>query len=114
METIEDIVAPYDDYNRVAPHTEYIWVRRGQYYDYVHRTTATVVRLPAVVLAYDSDTGMFGREDNDVVTFYDKHGNADMEGLRRRVREAGGYLALDNYTLHIKHYIDIYGNILNL
>lgn len=104
----------YDEYNLRCDHTEYCWVRRGRFFDFIHRETGKNISLPGVVMAYDTETGMFGKNENGTVSLFDESGIENVIRLRKIVCEAGGYLTLTNYTYNIQHVIDVYGNILNI
>lgn len=104
----------YDEYNLRYYHTEYCWARRGRYFDFIHRRTGKSFSLPGVVMAYDTDKGMFGKNENGTVSFFEESGIENVIKLRKLVCEAGGYLTLTNYTYNIQHIIDVYGNILNI
>lgn len=82
----------YEDFNLKDKTTEYIWARRGSYYDYIHRHSGDVIVLPCVVMAYDTPSGMFGKNQFGRVTFYDKTGTADWGMLRSAVLDGEGIL----------------------
>lgn len=104
----------YEDFNLKDFSTEYIWARRGLFYDYIHRGSGEIVVLPNIVMAYDTPVGMFGKNGLGKVTFYNETGTADWVKLRTAVLCKEGHLTLSNYTLNIQNIIDIYGNILNI
>lgn len=105
----------YDEYNLKCDNTEYCWARRGRYFDFIHRSSGNCISLPGIVLAYDTEFGMFGKDEvEETVSFFDEFGVEDSYTLRKIVAEAGGYLTLINYTYNIEHIIDVYGNILNI
>ncbi len=104
----------YEDYNLKDNSTEFLWAKRGKYYDYIERKTGRIFGLPTITMAYDTPTGMFGKDERDVVSVYSVAGFADRERLREIVQQEKGYLSLNNYTYHLTHIIDINGNVLNI
>lgn len=104
----------YDEYNLRCDHTEYCWVRRGRFFDFIHRGTGESFSLPGIVMAYDTEAGMFGKNENGTISLFEESGIENVIRLRQMVCEAGGYLTLTNYTYNIQHVIDVYGNILNI
>lgn len=103
----------YEEYNLKDPNTEYVWCRRGKYYDYICRATGEIVGMAGVIMAYDTEYGIFGRVEGDKVVYVERGIGVKMCDLRKRVMEAGGYLRLCNHTYNLQHVIDVYGNILN-
>lgn len=118
FDTIKDICfnndGRYDEYNLRCNHTEYYWAKRGRFFDFIHRETGKNFSLPGIVLAYDTEVGMFGMNENGTVSLFDESGLENVIRLRKIVYEAGGYLTLTNYTYNIQHIIDVYGNVLNI
>jgi len=104
----------YDDINTKPNHTEFLWAQKGHFFDYIHRKTGDIVSPPGVIMAYDTETGIFGRCNHFKVSYFDKTGLDNPEELRKIVMNAGGYLELQNHTFNIQHYIDVNGIILNL
>lgn len=104
----------YDEYNLRCNHTEYCWARRGRFFDFIHRETGKCFSLPGIVMAYDTEAGMFGKNENGTISLFEESGIENVMRLRQIVYEAGGYLTLTNYTYNIQHVIDVYGNILNI
>lgn len=104
----------YDEYNLKCDYTEYCWVRRGRFFDFFHRETGKSFSLPGIVMAYDTEVGMFGKNENGTISLFEESGIENVMRLRQIVSEAGGYLTLTNYTYNIQHIIDVYGNILNI
>ena len=117
FDTLSNKVLPninsYDEFNLKQRNTEYCWARKGRFYDFIHRQSWKCISIPAMVMAYDTDCGMFGMDENGTVSLYDKTGRKNNFELRKIVLKEGGYLALFNYTYNIEHVIDVYGNILN-
>lgn len=104
----------YEEYNLKCIATEYCWAKRGNFFDYIHRVSGRCISLPGILMAYDTEFGMFGMNNENVVIYFDEYGYKDNLKLRKLVFEAGGYLTLNNYTYNIQHIIDVYGNILNV
>lgn len=104
----------YDELNFRDVSTEYIWVRRGEIFDYHCRADGRLISMPGVKTAYDTAYGMFGSRDNRTVEYFDEEGISRPEQLRKRVIESGGRLVLHNFTYNLLHTIDVYGNILNI
>lgn len=104
----------YDEYNLRCDHTEYCWVRRGRFFDFIHRETGKSFSLPGIVMAYDTEVGMFGKNENGTISLFEESGIENVMRLRQIVCEAGGYLTLTNYTYNIQSVIDVYGNIVNI
>lgn len=118
FDTIKDKIfksdGRYDEYNLRCEHTEYFWARRGTYFDYIHRGTGKCISLPGIIMAYDTETRMFGKNENGTISLFDDTGIENAVELRKIVCEAGGHFTLTNYTYNIQHIIDVYGNILNI
>ncbi len=106
------IPALYDVINIKREDTEYIWVRNGNIFDFVHRKTGRFISMPGAVMAYDTETAMFVMFENRKVALMDERGLNNSVGLRKTVMDNGGYLSLQNITYHTKVIIDVYGNIL--
>lgn len=106
------IPARYDVINIKREDTEYIWVRNGNIFDFVHRETGRFISMPGAVMAYDTETAMFVMFENRKVALMDERGLNNSGGLRKTVIDKGGYLSLQNITYHTKIIIDVYGNIL--
>ncbi|MDE5877014.1 MAG: hypothetical protein K2H47_05910 [Muribaculaceae bacterium] len=104
----------YEAYNLKDDTTEYLWVRRGKYYDYINRETGKLHTLPGVIMAYDTSHGLFGLGEYGKVTYFNEYGVPKPKELRQIVLKAGGHLVLNNFTYNIQHIIDVYGNILNI
>lgn len=104
----------YDDFNLADGGTEFIWAKSGKYFDFIRRADCEVIRLPSVTMAYDMAKGMVAQNEYGEVSVYNLNGVEDHIMLRKLVIEAGGYLALNNHTYHIRHIIDINGNIVNI
>ena len=109
---VED--SSYEAYNLKDNTTEYIWARRGKYYDYINRKTGRLHTLPGIIMAYDTLHGLFGLGNYRKIMYFDECGVPKPADLRRIVLEAGGHLVLNNFTYNIQHIIDVYGNILNI
>lgn len=93
---------------------EYIWAKRGRFYDYIHRASGAVISLPGIIMAYDTQYGIFGLDEYNRVCKFNENGLGCHWDLRQSVKKQGGYLTLHNHTYNIEHIIDIYGNILNV
>lgn len=104
----------YEEFNLKLNYTEYVWARKGNYFDYINRKTGKHISLPCIVMAYDTKYGMYGRDTNNKVLYFDESGVEDGIMLRKQVIDAGGYLKLTNYTYNLEDIIDVYGNILNV
>lgn len=104
----------YTEYNLRQKNTEFIWAKRGHFFDYIERCTGTLYSLPGVVMAYDTDKGMFGQDEYGKVFLFNENGVENPDMLRKIVIEAGGYLTLINFTYNVEHIIDVYGNIVNI
>ena len=95
--------------------TEYIWAKKGEYFDCIERSSSKLICLQgSVIMVYDTNEGIFGRCGQYKVCYFDRYGVNQPIELRRIVMEAGGYLELQNHTFNIQHYIDVNGIILNL
>lgn len=104
----------YDEFNLADSGTEFIWAKSGRYFDFIRRADCEVFRLPSVTMAYDTASGMVAQNEYGEVSVYNHNCAEDRFMLRKLVIEAGGYLALNNHTYHIRHIIDISGNIVNI
>lgn len=104
----------YDEMSQTVQTTQYRWIREGRFYHFVHREDGYVVRAAGLVLAYDTDEGMFGVNENGRVVCINPDGSVNSAFLRQIVMRAGGHLSLCNHDYHIEHIIDVYGNILNM
>lgn len=104
----------YEEYNLKYDNTEYCWVKRGDFFDYIKRQSGEVICLPGVTMAYDTEFGMFGKNKFETVKFFEETGVENKFKLRELVSKAGGYLTLKNYTYNIEDVIDVYGNIINI
>ena len=104
----------YDEMSQTVQTTQYRWIREGRFYHFVHREDGYVVRAAGLVLAYDTDEGMFGVNENGRVVCINPDGSVNPAILREMVICAGGHLSLCNHDYHIEHIIDVYGNILNV
>lgn len=104
----------YDEYNLKDVSTEYVWARRNDFFDYIHRASGRVISLPGIIMAYDTQYDIFGLDEHNRVCKFNENGVETHWGLRQSVQMQGGYLTLHNYTYNIEHIIDIYGNILNI
>ena len=104
----------YEEYNLKHASTEYLWARRGKFYDFIHRESGRIISLPGIEFAYDTSEGMIALSEKEKVCCFNESGLEDVQLLRRIVSDSGGYLVLHNFTYNIQHIIDIYGNILNL
>lgn len=108
-------ISGYDEINsKPNNQTDFFWARKGRFYDFIHRKTGDVVSPPGVIMAYDTETGIFGRCNHFKVSYFDNTGLEKPEELRRIVMNAGGYLELQNHKFNIQHFIDVNGIILNL
>ncbi len=104
----------YEEYNLKHLYTEYCWVRKGRFYDYIHRQSGKRISLPGIIMAYDTEFGMLGKDEFGKVSYFEETGVENNLKLRELVSQAGGYLTLINYTYNVEHIIDVYGNILNI
>lgn len=104
----------YEEYNLRAGHTQYLWARRGRFYDFIHRESGRLISLPGVIMAYDSDLGIWGQDERGRVGVFTENGTVDPDCLRAEAIAHGGYISLTNYTYNLNHVIDVYGNILNI
>lgn len=104
----------YEEFNLKQNYTEYVWARKGSFFDYINRKTWKHISLPCVVMAYDTKCGMFGKDTSNKVLYFNESGVEDENMLRKQVIGAGGYLKLTNYTYNLEDIIDVYGNILNV
>lgn len=104
----------YEEYNLKNTSTEYMWARKGKFYDFIQRKTGKIISLPGVEFAYDTLFGMLAVSGAERAACFNDMGLEDPGQLRKDVMGAGGYLVLNNYTYNVQHVIDIYGNILNL
>ena len=104
----------FDEISHTIQTTQYRWLREGNYYHFIHRETGVLIRAIGLVMAYDTDQGMFGVNENGRVVCINKDGSINTTFLRQSVVNAGGYLSLCNHDYHIEHIIDVYGNILNI
>lgn len=104
----------FDEMSQTVQNTQYRWIREGHFYHFIHRETGSYVRVTGLIMAYDTDEGMFGINENGRVVCIDSDGLTNAMNLRQAVMRAGGYLALCNHGYHIEHIIDVYGNILNI
>lgn len=92
---------------------EYLWVKTGNFYDFVSRNSGQRMHIPGMILAYDTSYGMYGINEYRKVICYNEKGISASEHFRRMVKNAGGYITLRNLTLKIEHVVDINGNIIN-
>ena len=104
----------YNEMSQTVQTTQYRWIREGRYYHFVHRKDGYLVRTPGLILAYDTDEGMFGINENGRVVCLNPDGSVNSALLRQMVISAGGHLHLCNHDCHIEHFVDVYGNILNV
>lgn len=72
------------------------------------------VHIYGIEMPYHTARGIFARVSSGKVCAFDHKGTARPELLRAEVLEHGGYLQLGNHSSNIYHYIDVYGNILNI
>lgn len=104
----------YTEYGIRQNYTQYFWAKRGKFFDYINRDTGQVISLPGIIMAYDTQYGMFGKDESGKVSYFEESGMENRLKLRQMVYEAGGYLTLTNLTYKIEDIIDVYGNILNI
>ncbi len=93
--------------------SECLWTQRHYHYDFIHRSTAEIISLPNAILPYDTQRHMIALTDQSTVTVFRPDGTADTTALRQLAISTHGYITLNNYSLHLQHTIDIYGNILS-
>lgn len=109
-----EIIPPeYDEFGSPIG-VEFIWIRKGEFYDFIEQSTGRLIRIGGISKAYDSESGMFGVNSSGRVIMIDSNGYEDPNLLRRTVMNAGGYLCLQNRNRKTEDYIDVYGNILNV
>lgn len=84
----------YDEMSQTVQTTQYRWIREGRYYHFVHRENGHVVRAAGLVLAYDTDEGMFGVNENGRVVCLNPDGSVNSAILRKMVICAGGHTKL--------------------
>lgn len=104
LEAIYDEVSPCASYSHV-------WVRKGNQWGFVDRTTREETLLYGMTRAFEADGGLFLRE-NDRIVCIDSTGNADMRTLRLFVLHHHGRGSVHNDKYNETLYFDIYGNIL--
>jgi hypothetical protein len=104
----------YTEYGIRQDNSQYIWAKRGKFFDYIKRDSGQIISLPGIVMAYDSQYGMFGKDEFGKISYFEESGVENSFKLREIVNEAGGYLTLNNFTYKIEDIIDVYGNILNI
>lgn len=104
----------YSDYGIQLSNSQYFWAKRGKFYDYIKRETGQIISLPGVIMAYDTQYGMFGKDEFGKISYFDESGIENVSKLRKIVSDAGGYLTLTNLTFRVEDIIDVYGNILNI
>lgn len=104
----------YSEYGIQQSNSQYFWAKRGKFYDFIKRETGQVISLPGVIMAYDTQRGMFGKDEFGKISYFDESGIENVSKLREAVSEAGGYLTLTNLTFRVEDIIDVYGNILNI
>ena len=93
--------------------TEYIWVKRGRFYDFIRRKDGLLLSMAGLIMAYDTEEGLYGMDENHKVSCFDEYGVEDIVKFRSKVISSGGYLRLQNRTFNIEDIVDIYGNKLN-
>lgn len=103
----------YDQINLLEQQTEYLWAKKGKFFDFIHRETGRLVSPSGVIMAYDTPSGMFGLNEHNHVCYYTETGSSSPDKLRDKIIKAGGHMTLQNLTFRIEHVIDVYGNILN-
>ena len=104
----------YSDYGLQLSNSKYFWAKRGKFYDYIKRETGQIISLPGVIMAYDTQYGMFGKDELGKISYFEESGIENVSKLREIVSEAGGYLTLNNLSFRVEDIIDVYGNILNI
>ena len=73
-----------------------------------------IAHIYGIEMPYHTARGIFARVSSGQVCAFDHKGTARPELLRAEVLKHGGYLQLGNHSSNIYHYIDVYGNILNI
>lgn len=101
-----DDVTTYDD-------CEYLWVRIGENYHFVHKESGKFISLIDAQLAYDTSHGMFAKGADGNVYCADEYGLDKATQLRHFIIDNKGRGKLHNYKLHILNVVDIYGYILD-
>lgn len=110
---MKEIIPPdYEEFGSPIG-VEYIWIRKGKFYDFIEKSSGRVIRIGGLSKVYDSRFGMFGVNDSGRVIMIGPDGYENPHLLRKTVIDAGGYLCLKNYLNKTEDYIDVYGNILN-
>lgn len=104
----------YSDYGLQLSNSKYFWAKRGKFYDYIKRETGQIISLPGVIMAYDTQYGIFGKDELGKISYFEESGIENVSKLRKIVSEAGGYLTLTNLSFRVEDIIDVYGNILNI
>ncbi len=107
-------VAPEYDETSMAPGTEYVWVRRNGTFGFTERATGRYIPAGGLIKPYDTPEGMIGLNELGRVMAFTSGGYESPSLLRMMVMDAGGHLALRNYSLHDEDIIDVYGNIVNV
>lgn len=104
----------YSDYGIKQTNSQYFWAKRGRFFDFIKRETGQVISLPGVIMAYDTQYGMFGKDESGKISYFEESGRENVSKLRKLVSESGGHLSLTNLTFKVEDIIDVYGNILNI
>lgn len=104
----------YDEVSQSVQDMQYRWIRSGKNFHFIDQHDGTVIRATGLIMAYDTDEGMFGVNENGRVVCLNPDGLVSTIRLHQKVMEYGGHLALCNHDYHIEHIIDVYGNILNI
>lgn len=104
----------YSAYGIRQINSQYFWAKRGKFFDYIKRETGQVISLPGIIMAYDTQYGMFGKDELGKISYFEESGIENVSKLRKVVSEAGGYLTLTNLVFRVEDIIDVYGNILNI
>lgn len=102
----------WDD-TTITTDPEYLWVKRGNIFSFIEKTTGRVIFAGEGCMAYDTLCSMYVQRNNGQVVRYDSDGVPDDLAMRKDIISNHGRLKLNNYKNHSYNIIDLYGFILN-